>query len=162
MVATALALGQVASDRANALVLKVPDHFLPVPQSTIPNTVSNLHVDFFLGALGVVVIAQILLLGFTALGRCPSAVPVTIEAALWTGFGLATYEMLRGYNAAVICSGPPTHCLVSYPSILPPLLTGLALGLLIGIVWRVCWKADERAIRRATESPAAGSVANSA
>ena len=163
VVATTFVLLELASDRADSSVfLGFPSHLLPVSQNMIPKTVSNPRMGASLIALGVIVVMQILLLGLVELGRRQLVVAVLIEAGLWAAFGLASYEMLRGYRATVSCSGPPTHCLVTYPSALPSVLVGLGIGIVIGVAWRLSWRADDRAIRRATELGASGSVVNAA
>ena len=105
---------------------------------------SNVTVGLSRIVLGVIVVVQIVLLGFTQLGRYPAPVPILTEIALWIGFCLASYEMQRGYRAAVACAGPPTHCSVSYPSVIPALVVGIIIGAVIGGVWRLAYRFEQR------------------
>ena len=142
--ATAIALWDLVDARNLAQLVSVPGHFVPVPQSVLPHTVSNFTVGTSLVVLGVIVVVQLVLLGFTQQGRYPAPIPIVTEIALWIGFCLASYEMQRGYRAAVACAGPPTHCSVSYPSVIPVLVVGLIVGAVFGGAWRIAFRFDQR------------------
>lgn len=141
--ATAIALWTLLQAR-DASQVSLPNHLPAVSQSVLPHAVSDLTIGLSLLALGIIVAAQLILLGFTQLGRHHAVIPMVIEIALWIGFCLACYEMQRGYRAAVACAGPPTHCSVMYPSMIPALLVGLVIGALIGGAWRLVGRFDQR------------------
>jgi hypothetical protein len=143
-VATAVALWELLEARNAVQVLSAPIRLLPVPQSALPHTVSDVTVGLSLLALGLIVIGQLVVLGFTQLGRHHAGIAIVTEMALWIGFALASYAMQRGYRAAVTCTGPPTHCSVMYPSILPALLAGVVVGMVIGGAWALVCRSERR------------------
>lgn len=142
--ATVIAIRELLVVRNTSEVVSVPPHFLPVAQSTLPHPVTDSNVGAFLLLLGVIVVVQLILLAFTQLGRHHSVIPIGTEIALWIGFCFANYEMQRGYRAAVDCAGPPTHCTVTYPSVIPALILGLLIGIAIGAAWRITYRLDQR------------------
>jgi hypothetical protein len=147
--ATAFAIRELLVLRNTSEVLSVPAHFLPVVQSALPHPVSDSTVGAFLLLFGVIVVVQLILLAFTQLGRHHAVIPVGTEIALWVGFCLANYEMQRGYRAAVACAAPPTHCTVTYPSVIPALILGLLIGIIIGAAWRITYRLDQRSLTSA-------------
>lgn len=147
--ATAIAIRELLVAWDTSEVLSVPSHFLPVAQSTLPHQVSDSTVGAFLLLLGVIVVVQLILLAFTQLGRRHAVILIGVEIALWIGFCFANYEMQRGYRAAVACAGPPTHCAVTYPSVIPALILGLLIGIVIGAAWRVTYRLDQRNVSSA-------------
>jgi hypothetical protein len=160
--ATAIAVRELLVVRNTSEVLSVPPHFLPVSQSALPHPVSDSTVGMSLLLLGVIVVAQLILLAFTQLGRHRAVVPIVTEIALWIGFCLANYEMQKGYRAAVACAGPPTHCTVTYPSVIPALILGFLIGIAVGASWRIVFRLDQRnlpsarpvvSVPRVTEQP---------
>jgi len=144
VVVTAIALWKFAWDRSTSQVLSIPPHFLPVPQSTLPNPVSDSTVGLFVVVLGLIVVVQLIVLAVTQMGRHRAAIPILTEVALWIGFCFSYFEMTKGYNAAVACAGPPTHCTVTYPSVTSSLVAGLLIGAVIGATWRIAYKHDQR------------------
>ena len=52
---------------------------------------------------------------WTDLGRYRWFIPVGVEIAVCPGLSLATYRMLRGYEAVGACTGP-RNCTISFPS----------------------------------------------
>jgi hypothetical protein len=157
-VATAVALWELLKARNAAQVVSAPIHLLPVSQSALPHTVSHATVGLSLLALGLMVIVQLVVLVFTRPGRHHAAITIVTEMALWIGFALASYAMQRGYQAAVTCTGPPTHCSVMYPSILPALLAGAIVGMVIGGAWALVCRSE----RRPTEQTEAHPIATGA
>lgn len=97
-------------------------------------------------ALAVIVVAQLVLL-WTDLGRYRWFIPVGIEVAVCLGFSLATYRLLRGYEAVGACTGPG-NCAISYPSPFVAIVIGLVVGAVLGAAWRLSWKADERQLQQ--------------
>jgi len=122
--ATAAALRELLEARNTSEVLSVPHHFLPVSQNVVPHPVSDFTIGMSLIVLVLIVVVQFILLGFTQLGRRHAVIPIVTEIALWIGFCLASYEVQKGYRAVVACVGPPTHCSVTYPSVIPALISG--------------------------------------
>ena len=142
--ATAIAVRELLVVRNTTEVLSLPPHFLPAAQSVLPHPVSDSTIATFLLLLGVIVVVQLILLALTQLGRHHAVVPIGTEIALWIGFCFANYEMQKGYRAAVACAGPPTHCTVTYPSVIPALTLGLLIGIVIGTTWRITYRLDQR------------------
>jgi len=142
--ATAIALRELLVVRNTTEVLSVAPHVLPVAQSVLPHPVSDSTVGTFLLLLGVIVVVQLMLLALTQLGRHHAVVPIGTEIALWIGFCFANYEMQRGYRAAAACAGPPTHCTVTYPSVIPALVLGFLIGIVIGAAWTIAYRLDRR------------------
>ena len=157
--AVVVALWQLLHARSMSLLLSVPSQLLPVAQSTLPHPVSNVAIGVSLIVLGLVVFAQLLLLAFTQLGRRSPVIPIVTEIALWTAFCVASYVMQRGYRANIGCTGPPTHCWVTYPSVLPALISGFIIGAVIGAAWSIAYRIDERRMRTAPERPSTPRVA---
>ena len=142
--ATAVVLRELLVARNTSKTLSLPHHFPPVAQSVLPHPVSDSTVGMFVILLGLIVAAQLILLGLTQLGRRHAVIPIVTEIALWSGFCLANYEMQKGYRVVVACAGPPTHCSVTYPSVIPALISGFLIGIVIGAAWRVLYRLDQR------------------
>jgi hypothetical protein len=147
VVATALSLWKFAADRNNYEFITRPELFLSVPQRSIPHTVSNTTVGLFVLILGLTAVVQLILLAVTQLGRHPAVIPIVAEVVLWIGFGLSSYEMTKGYDAAFACSYP--HCTVTYPSVIPYLIVGIVTGVVLGAAWRVAHQHDKRGLSSA-------------
>jgi hypothetical protein len=81
------------------LLLLVASHNLSV---SVPSkylyaqTDGSLAFRLSYGALTVIVLAQVVLLWTADLGRFRWIIPVGVEAALWVGFGLTSWRLLRG------------------------------------------------------------------
>jgi hypothetical protein len=123
-------------------------HNLLIPTRYLyAQTNGNLGFRLSYVALGVIVVAQFVLLWTINLGRSRWFLPVGVEVVICLGFSLATYRLLRGYEAVGVCTGAG-NCAITYPSPLTAVVVGLFVGVMLGAAWRRSWKADQRQLQQ--------------
>ena len=123
----------------------------PIPKYLYAQTDGSLSFRLSYVALAASGLAQVILLWTTNLGRHRWIIPVGVEVVVCVVFSLASYRLLRGYEAVGACTGRQ-NCVLTYPSPLIAAVSGLVVGVVLGFAWRLSWEADERQLRQSHAS----------